>query len=408
VHTTRGAGVTRSRANTANNIAFWTFALQLWSIGGLALSNAFMGVSAIAALWDRAALRRPLAPRRLALPFVAFLLIFLVSTAFSYEPRTSVGRFGELLGWLPLVLALAIVTTESRARKVVRGLMVMGALLAAFGLVQIAAGDAGVELGRRAAGPFSHYQTFAGVLLLCGTLSFVRLVCGGPGGQAAGGSKRGELAAAIAGTLLPAFALSLNLTRGSWVALAATVLFVLAVRRPRHLLWLVPASVVALLVMPPAVRERAASIFDLRDESNYDRLCMLDAGLHMISERPVFGLGPGVVESRYPLYRHPTAPRDHRPHLHNTYLQLAAEYGVLALIAFIAILLASMRQTLLNYRREGSGPGPRADLHLGVAAALVAYTLAAFFEDNWADTEVQKIALFIIALPFCLDSRADR
>ncbi len=49
-------------------------------------------------------------------------------------------------------------------------------------------------------------------------------------------------------------------------------------------------------------------------------------------------------------------------------------------------------------------PGPRADLHLGAAAALVAYTLAAFFEDNWADTEVQKIALFVIALPFCLAS----
>ena len=113
-----------------------------------------------------------------------------------------------------------------------------------------------------------------------------------------------------------------------------------------------------------------------------------------------------MVEARYPLYRHPTAPRDHRPHLHDTYLQLAAEYGVLALIAFVAILVASLRQTLLNYRREGGARGPRADLHLGVAAALVAYTLAAFFEDNWADTEVQKIALFIIALPFCLDCRS--
>ena len=387
--------MTRTRAGA---VAFWTFALQLWAIGALALSNAFMGVSALAVLWDRSALRRPLAPRRLALPVGAFLLIFLVSTAFSYEPRTSFGRFGELLAWLPLVLALATITTESRARTVVRGLMVMGGLLALLGLVQIAAGYAGVELGRRTAGPFSHYQTFAGVLLLCGTLSFVRLVCGG----------RGWLVAAIAGTLLPAIALSLNLTRGSWVALAGMVVFVLAVRRPRHLLWLAPAAVVAVLVLPPAVRERVGSIFDLRDESNYDRLCMLDAGLHMITERPLFGLGPGVVEARYPLYRHPTAPRDHRPHLHDSYLQLAAEYGVLALIAFVAILLASLRQALLNYRREGGAPGPRADLHLGVAATLVAYTLAAFFEDNWADTEVQKIALFIIALPFCLDSRAGR
>jgi O-antigen ligase len=333
-------------------------------------------------------------PARLALPLGAFVLVFFASTAFSYEPATSLRRSGEVLSLLPLLLALVSVDGEARARVVTRGLMIMGALLAVFGFVQIAIGGAGVDLARRMAGPFSHYQTFAGVLLLCGAFAFTRIVCGGTG----------WIAAAIAGTVLPAVALSLNLTRGSWVALAGMVVFALAVRRPRHLLWVVPAAIVAVLVLPPAVRERAISIFDLRDESNYDRLCMLDAGLRMVAERPLLGLGPGVVETRYPLYRHPTAPRDHRPHLHDTYLQLAAEYGVLALLAFAAILIASFGQALRNYRREGGAEGPRADLHLGAAAALVAYTLAAFFEDNWADTEVQKIALFVIALPFCLDS----
>ena len=391
--------MTRQRAGA---VAFWTFALQLWTVGALAVSNAFMGISALAALWERTAAAastpaRRLMPRRLALPLGAFVLVFFASTAFSYEPHTSARRLGEMLSLLPLLLTLAVVRTEQRARVVVRGLMVMGALIAAFGLLQIVAGFAGVELGRRMPGPFSHYQTFAGVTLLCGALALARLVCGG----------RSWTAAAIAGTALPALALSLNLTRGSWVALAGTVVFVLAMRRPRHLLWLAPAAVVLVLVLPPAVRQRAVSIFDLRDESNYDRLCMLDAGLRMVAERPLLGLGPGVVETRYPLYRHPTAPRDHRPHLHDSYLQLAAEYGVLALGAFAAILIASFGQTLRNYRRDGGASGPRADLHLGVAAALVAYTLAAFFEDNWADTEVQKIALFVIALPFCLDALSD-
>jgi O-antigen ligase len=131
---------------------------------------------------------------------------------------------------------------------------------------------------------------------------------------------------------------------------------------------------------------------------------MIEAGLRMVSERPLLGLGPGVVRTRYTLYRHPTAPRDERPHLHNSYLQLAAEQGLLSLAAFVALLGASFGQTLRNYRREHGALGPRADLHLGVAAALVAYTLAAFFEGNWADTEVQRIALFVVALPFCLDS----
>jgi uncharacterized protein YbaR (Trm112 family) len=71
---------------------------------------------------------------------------------------TSVGRLGELLALLPLLLALATVATESRARVVVRGLIVMGALLAAFGLLQIGRRAPGVELGKRMPGPFSHYR----------------------------------------------------------------------------------------------------------------------------------------------------------------------------------------------------------------------------------------------------------
>jgi O-antigen ligase len=394
-------GSTRSR-----EVAFWTFAVQLWTVGALAISNVFMGVSAIAAIVARlggvprrdtatATASPAVVPRRLAVPLSAFVLVFLASTAFSYEPATSARRLGELLSLLPLLLALATVDTEQRARIVTRGLMLMGAVIAAFGLFQIVAGGAGVELGKRMPGPFSHYQTFAGVILLCAVLSLARLVAGGV-------ESRTWRLAALAGIALPALALGLNLTRGSWVALAGAGLFLLAVRRPRQLLWVVPAAIAFVLVLPPAVRERAVSIFDLRDESNYDRLCMIDAGLRMIAERPLLGLGPGVVETRYPLYRHPTAPRDHRPHLHDSYLQLAAEYGTLSLVAFVAILAASFTQSFANYRREGSAAGPRADLHLGAAAALLAYTLAAFFEDTWADTEVQKIALFVIALPFCL------
>ena len=61
-------------------------------------------------------------PKRLALPLGAFVLVFFASTAFSYEPRTSLGRIGEVLSLLPLLLALATVERESQARVVVRGL----------------------------------------------------------------------------------------------------------------------------------------------------------------------------------------------------------------------------------------------------------------------------------------------
>src|SRR5262245_45861950 len=114
-------GIGAARSTRSQSVAFWTFALQLWTVGGLAISNVFMGVSAIAAIIARVGAgratpmsdaTRSLVPRRLALPLTAFVLVFLASTAFSYEPATSARRLGELLSLLPLLLALATVETE--------------------------------------------------------------------------------------------------------------------------------------------------------------------------------------------------------------------------------------------------------------------------------------------------------
>ena len=51
--------------------------------------------------------------------------------------------------------------------------------------------------------------------------------------------------------------------------------------------------------------------------------------------------------------------------------------------------------------------GPRRDLYLGMLLALLAFAVAGLFEDNWADTEVQRILLFLLALPFCLPDPAE-
>jgi O-antigen ligase len=129
---------------------------------------------------------------------------------------------------------------------------------------------------------------------------------------------------------------------------------------------------------------------------------MLEAGMTMVAERPLFGLGPEMVERRYPIYRPPSAPRFDVPHLHNSFLQLAAERGLPALLAYLAMSAASLWALHRCYRREGGSRGPRADLCLGAMLALLAFHVAGLFENNWGDTEVQRPVLFLLALPFCL------
>ncbi len=274
-------------------------------------------------------------------------------------------------------------------------LIIAAAVLACAGLAQYLVGYGDID--RRIRGPFSHYMTFSGFLLLCDLL----LLAGLPGSARSGigGIRRHWRWAALA---VINIALLGSLTRNAWVALAVALTVLLLVRAPRLLLWYAPALLFLLVLAPIPLLQRFTSIADLQDTSNYDRLCMLQAGFSMVAERPLFGLGPEMVERRYPIYRSPSAPRHDIPHLHNTFLQLAAERGLPALLAYLALTAASVRLAYRRFRSEGGRRGPRADLYLGAMLALLAFNVAGLFENNWGDTEVQRPVLFLLALPFCL------
>ena len=52
----------------------------------------------------------------------------------------------------------------------------------------------------------------------------------------------------------------------------------LALRAPRYLPTVPVAGLLLVLLAPVPVVERMTSVFDLREVSNYDRLCMAEAG----------------------------------------------------------------------------------------------------------------------------------
>jgi putative inorganic carbon (HCO3(-)) transporter len=374
-----------------DELRYWTFAAHLLAIAALAISNGLLALSVLLAPWRRGLRSAARAAAPLLVPVGVYLLFLLVSVAFSYEPAVSVRRIrpGELFSVSTLLLALVLVRGERRVRLVVDGLILVAAALAAWGLAQYLGGYG--DIHRRIRGPFSHYMTFAGVLLLADVMLLTRLSFHG----------RRQRWRWVALALIN-LAVVGSLTRSAWVALAAAGVVLALVRKPRLLLWSLPAALLLVVLAPAAVRARVASIVDLDDPSNYDRLCMANAGLYMIAERPLFGIGPDLVKSRYPIYRHPTAPRYSVPHLHSSLLQLTAERGLLSLAAYLWMMIAAAVQAARRYRLEGGAHGRRADLYLGVALALLAFNLAGLFEDNWGDTEVQRLMLWLLAVPFCL------
>ena len=388
-------------ADPGGRAGFWLYAAHLLTVWAIAASNAFQGLMI---LWSGARRQRLRWSFRdnaaLYVPTGLYFVFLVVAVVFSLEPAVSAEHLWEFFSLLTLFLAPVLVRGETDVRRIVDLLLPLVVLLAVYGLAQYAFTDFG-GLHNRIRGPFSHYQTYSGVLLVGVLLLFGRLVSGD-------GWRRPSVWLA---TVLVTWTLLLTLTRGSWVALGVTVSLYVLVRGRRYFpIYLAAAAILAaalLVLAPDDSRERMRSIVDLRDASNYDRLCMVHAGIYMVSERPLFGLGPGMVEERYPIYRHETAPRFTVPHLHNSFLELAAERGLISLAAYFWLMIAGFLLAYRAYRREGGPRGPRADLYVGTILVLVGFNLAGLFEDNWRDTEVQRLILFLLALPLCLRAGED-
>ncbi len=382
--------VRRSWARVAEERGFALYALHLLTVWALALSNAFMILATLAGLararqvpWNRfAPVLRPLG---------LYAMFVLAAVAGSYSPRLSLVGSRELFALLTLPLAFILMRdSEARIRRLVDGLVLMGALLAVWGLGQLLFGFGG--LYQRIRGPFSHWMTFSGVLVVCLLLVAARLAHRPAEGRA---WRWAALALMVA-------ALVMSLTRSAWIGLLAALLLVLALRAPRYLAAVPLAGVLLVLLAPVPVVERMASVFDVRELSNYDRLCMAEAGLRMIREKPLLGIGPEMVRQRYPIYYHPSAPRRTTPHLHNAFLQVGAEKGLPALAAYLWLLGGAAILAFRRFRAEGGWRGARADLYVGVVLVLLGFGLAGMFEDNWGDTEVKRLVLFVLSIPYCL------
>jgi O-antigen ligase len=368
---------------------FWLYWCHLAGLFGLALSNILLGFAVLtlpfAAPLERLR-RRELAPILVAVG--AYLLLLLAAIGASFDPRYSLREASELFAFSSLIVGLVVVRSEAVARRVVDAVLLLATAEAVLGLGQLALAG-GADLSRRIQGTLSHYMTFAGVLLVADLLLLAQLATRG---RRAGWRLLGlvPINAALVGSL----------TRSAWVGAAAGALLLLLLSRRRVLLWALVGVLLLFVLLPGPVFDRAVSIVDPSDPTNHDRLCMAQAGAEMIRERPLLGQGPGMVEERYPLYRVPGATRKSVQHLHNSYLNMASERGVPALLALLAVLGLPTWRAFRQLRREGGRSGPRADLWLGIIVAIAGFAVAGLFEDNWGDTEVQRLILVLVAIAY--------
>ncbi len=326
-----------------------------------------------------------------------FLVLTLVAALVSGAPGTALPQIKKLFLWMTLPLGATLL-----GRRFPQGAFVWPAIFVTVASAlwsfyeyyeKWAAAQATgqdfyvVYVASRITGFMSHWMTFgahmmigfslAGAVLLFTKQSVVRRVL---------------LVVALA---IYGVAIVLGQTRSIWLGVACSAAVLLACWRPWALLGLPVLAVATYFVAPAPVKLRMESIVRPHGQldSNEHRVVTRAVGWNMIAAHPFFGLGPEGPGKHFREYL-PDAwkavqlPEGYYGHLHNVYLQYAAERGVPALFCLLVFVGLNVRSWLRH-------PSPIRYFALASIAGLAASGL---FEHNLGDSEVLTLFLALFGL----------
>lgn len=201
-------------------------------------------------------------------------------------------------------------------------------------------------------------------------------------------------------------------SRGGYLAFAFGLYAIAFFRSKIMFLLIVAATVLMMLnpiLLPAGIRFRMGQTFnkpvsyaeavtsadqmeDSLDGSSRSRLEIWKGALKMIQEQPIFGIGYGLF---FPLIRHYWIG-GYSIDAHNTYLIIAAEMGIPALLIFLAIILITIWHTYRLYRTT-QDPFTKA-FALGFLGGLFGLLMSNMFGSRLDSQEVSSFFWILAAL----------
>jgi hypothetical protein len=337
--------------------------------------------------WVRSALDGPLA---------LFLGALLLSTILRGPSYAVLDAYGDLWVVGAYVATVALLRDRDNAGRLAAVLVGVTAAVAVYGVVQYFTGiDAYRDLAGRpreveplptvpgryvVIGFFPNSLTYAHSLIA--PLGWA--VAAAVGGR---GWLMSRMIAACCGAVM-LVALLLSTARGAWIAAAAVVGVACLVSRARRGVAVAAAAAAIAGVSfasSPALRAEARSMIDRG--ANAGRAAIYAANLDIVKDHPVFGLGYGHYDRlAKPYYdRHPQA--DRRSHAHNSFLQVAADAGVVGLAAFCLLFGVLLARGWRLVRRLETGHPELWPTAAGAWLGIVGFLVGAITQDTFADSE---------------------
>ena len=201
-------------------------------------------------------------------------------------------------------------------------------------------------------------------------------------------------------------AILLGWTRSIWIAAVPSTLYLVWFWRRKMMLLVPVAAALAFAIAPEATVERLTSLLDPHGEtdSNQHRIVTFRTGLEMIKAHPVFGLGPEQIGKKFQSYVPAGIPRPlptgYYGHLHNIYLQYAAERGIPAMLAIMFLIGETLWDAARALTRLPAGRSVQRFVLHGSIAFIIAILIEGLFEFNLGDSEVLMMFVSVVALAY--------
>lgn len=206
----------------------------------------------------------------------------------------------------------------------------------------------------------------------------------------------------LCSALFVLFGLALVLT-ASRAVIASFILTLLIVSfsagRRAVMTALIAAVLLGALGVYVVTSARQQIVTSFNDDSTTRRIGYMQAGLKVIPQHPLLGIG---MDSHKLHWQELGFPGDYITHTHSTPIQIAMDRGVPALLCYgwwIAVLLIAAYKDFKQKSRPENQIGLfHSSLPLGVFAALIGFTLSSLTNYNFGDSEALTMLLFVVGL----------
>lgn len=331
--------------------------------------------------------RHALQPAALKWLLAGLFLLALLSANFARESSRTLFEMIRLFRMMMLVWITAkCVNDQTALQRVVMVLFVMTILEGLLGFAQrVSGGQLGIKLlgepdavlsqelntgdtAIRVGGTFGHANQFARFLGLVLPLALAVMI--------AASNKRFRLLAGLT-LMIGGGALVITLSRAAWigVTLGSGLVFLAMIMRPAMRTRALKSLKIVLMLLIPFILINLGTFiarFTSKDEGSFaTREPMARIALKIIQDHPL-GVGFGNYRLWLPQYGDPAIPFTFQAKVHNMYLLVAAELGVVSLIVFLCLLVVVFCYSLSLTKRAAPDAAMMA---VGIAGGLLAFMI---------------------------------